>query len=229
MLKNKILIIDDEQIVRDAISDSLEGEGYEILTAINGQEGLQLYHQEQPVLIILDLRMPVMDGIKFLEQIKPSPDELSSFIVLTGHGDEEDMKKCFRLGAGAFLRKPFNIHELRGIVRNSIELKQTQHDLIEEISERKKIEEELRMFRNNLEKLVENRTSELLIANEQLGKEISERKQLEDKLKQKLDDVERLNRLMVGRELKMEEMRGDLMQLRKKVEELERRDCNGRT
>ena len=106
-------------------------------------------------------------------------------------------------------------------------MKQTQHDLIEEISERKKIEEELRMFRSNLEKLVENRTSELIIANEQLGKEISERKQLEDKLKQKLDDVERLNRLMVGRELKMEEMRRDLMQLRNKIEEVERKDSHG--
>lgn len=224
---NKILVIDDEQVVIDAISESLEGEGYEILSAQNGEEGLALYYEKKPILIILDLRMPVMDGIKFLERIRMSPAELSSIIVLTGHGDEEEMKKCFALGVGAFLRKPFNIHELRGMVRNSIELKQTQHDLIEEISERKKIEEELRMFRNNLEKQVENRTSELLITNEQLGKEIYERKQLEDKLKQKLDDVERLNRLMVGRELKMEEMRRDLMQLRKQVEELERNDSHG--
>jgi diguanylate cyclase (GGDEF)-like protein len=127
--------------------------------------------------------MPGMDGIKFLEQIRPSPAALSSVIVLTGHGDEEDMKKCFRLGATAFLRKPFNLYELKGIVRNSVELKMAQQDLLDEIAERRKIEEELRMHRDQLEKLVERRTTELAMANEELHREIEERKLIEEKLK----------------------------------------------
>jgi diguanylate cyclase (GGDEF)-like protein len=182
MQENNILIIDDEPIIVDAISASLEGEGYEILSAENGKEGLELYYEKKPVVIILDLRMPVMDGIKFLENLRPSPDSASSVIVLTGHGDEEDMKNCFRLGVSAFLRKPFNLYELKGIVRNSVELKRTQRHLREEIAGRIKIEEELRMHRDHLETLVEKRTEELAIANEELRKEIEERRLIEEKL-----------------------------------------------
>lgn len=182
MLNDKILIIDDEPDIIDAISESLEAKGYEIISAENGQEGLESYNREQPAVTILDLKMPVMDGIKFLEQIKLSPSGLSSVIVMTGHGDEEDMKRCFKLGANAFLRKPFNIYELRGVVRNSIELKRMQEGLMVEIAERKKMEEELKKHRDHLEKLVEERTSELKTANEELHKEIAERKLMEKKL-----------------------------------------------
>lgn len=131
MLNNKILIIDDEEIVIDSIRLDLKNEDYNIITAANGKSGLDVLKKEQPMLIILDLKMPVMDGIEFLEHLKVEATDPYSIIVLTGHGDNEDIKKCFRLGVNSFLRKPYNVYELRGLVENSFIQKQTQLKLYE--------------------------------------------------------------------------------------------------
>ncbi|KJR43660.1 Signal transduction response regulator, receiver region domain protein, partial [Candidatus Magnetoovum chiemensis] len=114
MNKDKILILDDEKVVIEAIKKHLKHEDYVILTGENGQEGLDIYFKERPILIILDLKMPVMDGIEFLETIKLTPQSPCSVIVLTGHGSDEDMERCFELGILAFLHKPFNVYELKG-------------------------------------------------------------------------------------------------------------------
>ncbi len=126
MLNNNILIIDDEPIIIESMRKDLEKEGFNILSAKNGKEGLEIFEKESPILIILDIRMPVMDGIEFLEHVKPKPSDPYSLIVLTGHGDNEDTQKCFSLGISSFLNKPYNVHVLRGMVKHSIELKQTQ-------------------------------------------------------------------------------------------------------
>ncbi|OIO31672.1 MAG: hypothetical protein COS28_02985 [Nitrospirae bacterium CG02_land_8_20_14_3_00_44_33] len=143
-MDKKILIIDDEPAVIDAVSENLKAEGYEILSAKNGKEGLELFHKKKPVITILDLKMPVMDGIEFMERIKLSASDLCSVIVMTGYGNDEDMKRCFELGAGAFLRKPVNFYELKGIIKNCIELKQAQWALVDIITERKQTEDALR-------------------------------------------------------------------------------------
>lgn len=142
MNNNKILIIDDEKILIDAICETLERENYEIVSASNGKEGLDVFNQEQPILIILDIKMPVMDGIEFLKQMKLSVNDPYSVIVISGHGDDDDIKKCFELGVCSFIRKPYSKYELIGLVKHSILLKTTQ----QELSESKK----------NLEKILEN-------------------------------------------------------------------------
>lgn len=147
MINNKILIIDDEQVMIDSIKMSLEKEDYEIISASNGKEGLKLFEREFPILIMLDMKMPVMNGIEFLEHVKIKHSDRSLVIVLTGHGDEADMGKCFGLGISAFLRKPFNVYELRGMVKHSMELKRTQCELMG--------------YRNHLEKLVGEHTAKL--------------------------------------------------------------------
>ena len=131
--QDKILVIDDEPIIIESISYDLMNEGYEILSAMNGKEGLVLFEKEKPTVIILDIRMPVMDGIEFLEHIKLESSDPYAVIVLTGHGDDEDVQKCFNLGVSSFLRKPYNIHVLKGLVGNSIEFKHTQQELMCEI------------------------------------------------------------------------------------------------
>jgi len=122
----KILIIDDEADIRESISDTLKYEPYELLFASNGQVGLDCIVQHSPVVVLLDLRMPVMDGIEVLTKLNIQPDDPYTVIVLTGHADDSDVQNCYELGIHAFLRKPFNIFELQGIVKNSIELKLTQ-------------------------------------------------------------------------------------------------------
>ncbi len=154
MLNSKILIIDDELAVRKTILSALKNAGYELLFAENGKEGLELYQEHNPLLIILDLKMPIMDGVEFLETIKLAPADPCSVIVLTGHGRDEDVEKCFDLGVSAFLRKPFNFYELNGLVRHSITLK--------------KNEEELKKHRDHLEELVKERTNDLERTNKHL-------------------------------------------------------------
>ena len=131
MNKPKILIIDDEESVRMSIEDALSGEGYECFFAENGKEGLSLFKKVSPRLIILDLRMPVMDGYEFLEKIQPQPTDPYLITVLTGHGSSADVEKCYALGLNSFFRKPFNVIELRCMVKRSIDLKQVEEKLKE--------------------------------------------------------------------------------------------------
>ncbi len=146
---SKILIIDDEEIIIDSIKMHLKDMGYEIFSAANGKEGLSLYNKLQPVLIILDLKMPVLDGIGFLEEATFFPDDPCSVIVLTGHGDDEHRERCFELGVSAFLNKPFNAVELKGMVRHSILLKEVEASLQEEITKRMEVEE-LLLYNNSV-------------------------------------------------------------------------------
>jgi len=67
--------------------------------------------------------MPVMDGLKFLDEIEIRPESAGSVIILTGYGDDDAIRKCFELGVSSFLRKPFNFYELQGTVRNLIAMK----------------------------------------------------------------------------------------------------------
>lgn len=194
MQGDKILILDDEQIVIDAISKHLREYDYEIYSGKNGKEGLLLYQEVNPVLIILDLRMPVMDGVEFLRRIMLSPSDPCSVIVLTGHGSDEEMERCFELGVSAFLRKPFNVYELVGMVKHSIALKKIELNLKAELTQRAKMEEELWLYRYQLEDLVEKRTAELQSTNDMLQKEIVERTKAEALATQSLKDKEVLLR-----------------------------------
>ena len=137
MPDNTILVIDDEAPVRRAVRDTLKYEGYNFCFAENGEEGLGQIQKCNPILIILDLKMPVMNGIRFLERLQPQLQDPYSVIVLTGHGTGKDVEMCYNLGIDAFIRKPFDIYELLGAVKSAIALKRL---LLEKI----KIEQELR-------------------------------------------------------------------------------------
>ena len=119
---NHILVIDDEPFIRELLTDFLLSKGYEVDTAENGKEGLKLLNGHPPQLIILDLDMPEMNGLSFLENLSPRIDTPYSVIILTGHGTDEAVKKCFKLGIHSFLRKPVNLYELEGQIKRNIEL-----------------------------------------------------------------------------------------------------------
>ena len=112
----KILIIDDDPKVRKSISAFLEDSGYVIFEAENAIHGLNLFQQELPDLILLDLRMPEMDGLQFLEIIQDkSPD--TPVIIVSGAGVMADAIRALKLGAMDFITKP--IMDL-AILENSI-------------------------------------------------------------------------------------------------------------
>ena len=128
-MNNRILIIDDEEAVRESVKDTLDYEGFELYFAENGASGLAKYEEVRPTTVILDLRMPDMDGLELLQQIRLLPSDLCSVIILTGHGGDEDIEKSYEFGATSFLRKPFNIFELKGLVKNLCLLSQAKETL----------------------------------------------------------------------------------------------------
>lgn len=119
MKNTKVLVIDDDPDVFETIQDCLEGM-CQLFHANNGLEGLKMYKEVVPELIILDIRMPVMDGLEFLKKICIAPDDLFSVIVLTGHAQGKEIEEFFNMGITSFIRKPFDFFELKGQVKQSI-------------------------------------------------------------------------------------------------------------
>ena len=102
---NCILIVDDEEIIRDSFSAFLSDYGYRVLGAENGRLGLEIFEQQSPDAVILDLRMPEMDGLEVLETLKQkSPD--TPVLVISGGASINDAVAALRLGAWDYILKP---------------------------------------------------------------------------------------------------------------------------
>ena len=129
--RSVVLVVDDEADVRDFIRTALKGEPYELHFTKNGVEGLAALDKVKPVLVLLDLKMPELDGLGVLERLRPSPDDPYAVIVLTAMGDDEEAKRCYDMGINFFLHKPFGRLELRGLVAQSIVLKKALLELAE--------------------------------------------------------------------------------------------------
>ncbi len=118
MSQTRVLVIDDSPMVFKAIKRALEPEGFELIgQAFNGQEGLQMIYDQKPDIIVLDITMPVMDGLETAENIfRKNP--AAKIIMLSAMGDEELVKKAKWFGVKAFLTKPFKPEELIGEVKS---------------------------------------------------------------------------------------------------------------
>lgn len=105
--KQKILVVDDEQDIVDLISYNLNKEGYQVCTAINGRQAIEVAKKENPDLIILDVMMPEMDGIESCRQIRALPEFKSTFIIfLTARSEEYSEIAGFNVGADDYIAKP---------------------------------------------------------------------------------------------------------------------------
>ncbi len=115
---SRIMVIDDSPMVYKAVKRALEPEGYQLLDqAFNGQEGLEKINANNPDLIILDITMPVMDGLETAEVLfKKKPQ--AKVIMLSAMGDEELINKAKMLGVKAFLTKPFKPEELVSCIKS---------------------------------------------------------------------------------------------------------------
>lgn len=113
--KQVILIVDDEEGLREGLSRLLEGEGYAIVAAETGEEALQILQQSHIDLVLTDMRMPGMSGIDLLKKIRESYGELG-VIILTGYGQIESYIEAMNSGAIEYVSKPFKVNELKFIV-----------------------------------------------------------------------------------------------------------------
>lgn len=117
---NKILVIDDEKPTLTMFRFMLSAHGYTVLTAENGKEGLEVFEQERPPLVLTDIKMPGMDGIEVLRRIKQI-DPKTEVIVITGHGDMELAIKALNLDATDFINKPIQRHILEQALKRAEE------------------------------------------------------------------------------------------------------------
>jgi len=150
---SKVLFIDDEEGIRKIFSILLRKEGYQVFTAESGEEGLKIFEQEMPPIVITDIKMPGMDGIEVLRRVKEINPE-TEVIIITGHGDMDSAIEALKLDASDFLPKPVKDEALL------VALKRAQ----EKLELRRKLKE----YTHNLEDLVRKRTEELQRAQEQI-------------------------------------------------------------
>jgi UDP-3-O-[3-hydroxymyristoyl] N-acetylglucosamine deacetylase len=114
-----ILIVDDEEPIRAAVRGVLGDEGFRVLEAPDGRGALEVLRHEQPVLVLLDIWMPEMDGIELLRRIRVHSPR-SRVIVISGHGNIETAVRATQLGAADFIEKPFSLEGLLERVRRAL-------------------------------------------------------------------------------------------------------------
>ncbi len=115
MKKTCILVVDDEVSIIRFVSARLRKEGYEIITASNGEEALLRAEEENPTLVLLDIMMPKMDGFEVCRRLREWSEV--PIIMLSAKGEESDKVKCLDLGADDYVTKPFGGEELLARVR----------------------------------------------------------------------------------------------------------------
>ena len=116
----KILIIDDEKIIRATLKEILEYEHYEIFEAQDGEEGIKMIEEEEFDLVLCDVKMPKMDGIEVLDRVN-TMDKAPQFIMISAHGSIETAVEATKKGAFDFIPKPPDLNRLLLTVRNALE------------------------------------------------------------------------------------------------------------
>jgi two-component system, NtrC family, sensor kinase len=143
---SKILLIDDEEANVRVLAMSLRSDGHEVVSALSGEEGLEVFGREAPELVVTDIKMPGMDGIEVLQQIKQrQPD--AEVIIITGHGDIDNAIEALKFGASDFINKPIRDEVL------TVAIQRAQEKLA--------IKRQLKEYTENLEVKVQEATREV--------------------------------------------------------------------
>ncbi|GAB6042440.1 HD domain-containing phosphohydrolase [Endothiovibrio diazotrophicus] len=167
----KLLVADDDATVRESIAAYLEDSGYTVVQADGGRRALERFRSESPALVLLDLRMPDMDGLEVLEELTNEAAD-TPVIIVSGAGLISDAIEALRLGAWDFITKPIGeMAILEHAVRRALE--------------RSLLMRENRRYREHLEEQIELRTG-------QLQRELAERRRVQEALRESLGNVERV-------------------------------------
>jgi putative two-component system response regulator len=150
----KILVIDDESIIRQVFSFYLKDRGYKVFTASDGKKGIELFSKIKPDLVMTDLRMPEADGLQVLARIRETSAE-TPVVIISGANSVDDAVQALRLGAWDYLMKPVQDLNLIGYT-------------VTKCLEKARLIKENRHYKEHLEDLVKERTVELEMRNHQL-------------------------------------------------------------
>ncbi|MDP4262240.1 MAG: response regulator [Bacteroidota bacterium] len=120
-MKECILLVEDNDPNRETTVELLELLQYEVIVARDGKQGLDMFREKTPDLILTDIMMPVMDGYEFLEAIRKDHQPISApFIFVTASSEKKDIERCMRMGASGYITKPFQGDELIRLIRNAL-------------------------------------------------------------------------------------------------------------
>ncbi len=137
MKRSKILVVDDEHLIRWSLEQNLKKQGYEVVTAGSGEDALRLVREEQPDLVLLDIQLPGISGIDVLEKIKDHDDDII-VIMVTANSGLENAVNAMRLGAYDYVSKPFNLDELSIVVRKALDTSDLKQEVVRLRTETKK-------------------------------------------------------------------------------------------
>ncbi|MDR2747871.1 MAG: response regulator, partial [Treponema sp.] len=179
-MKFRLLVVDDEKNIREGLAASLEMDGYEVVTAVDGDEGLRRFGKGDIDLVITDLRMPGLSGEELLRRICAENPGIP-VIVLTGHGTVENAVEAMRQGAWDFLTKPVNLDHLSQLVKRALqnrELALKHRELEEELEQKKQFETiigtsaPMRRVFDTISRAAPARASVLITGESGVGKEL---------------------------------------------------------
>ena len=128
MRKHKILVVDDEHLIRWSLEQNLKKQGYEVFVAGSGEDALRLVRDESPDLVLLDIQLPGINGMEVLEKIKEQEDDII-VIMVTALGVLETAVKAMRMGAYDYINKPFNLDELAIVIRKALETSELKREV----------------------------------------------------------------------------------------------------
>lgn len=137
MKQNKLLVVDDEHLIRWSLEQNLKKQGYEVVTAGSGEDALQLVREEQPDLVLLDMQLPGISGMDVLGKIKEHDDDII-VIMVTANNGLGNAVNSMRLGAFDYISKPFNLDELSIVVRKALETANLKQEVLRLRTETKK-------------------------------------------------------------------------------------------
>ena len=180
MSKPVILIVDDEEGIRESLSGILEDEGYDILTADSGEEAVRILRETSPDLIFLDIWLTGMDGIKTLQEIKAMKPEVP-VIMISGHGSIELAVKATQTGAYDFLEKPLSLERVLLVSKRAIEKRTLERENIalkENLTRKWKLvgeSQKIRELREQMEMAARSNSRVLIFGESGTGKEVAAR------------------------------------------------------
>ncbi len=141
----RILLVDDDRVVRAMVSESLEQEGFEVILANNGNDGVIAYQEHHPDLILVDAMMPILDGFEFCEQLKNMGERFTPILMITSLDDTDSVDRAFASGATDYITKPINLSILRQRVRNLV---RQSHTIKHQLSELQQANQNLQLLAN---------------------------------------------------------------------------------
>ncbi|MBU8905857.1 response regulator [Desertibacillus haloalkaliphilus] len=120
MTVEKILVVDDQYGIRVLLNEILQKDGYQLYQAANGVQALTIVEEEEPDLVLLDMKIPGMDGLEILKRIKEMNSDIR-VIMMTAYGELNMINEAMNLGAVTHFAKPFDIDDVREVIRENLD------------------------------------------------------------------------------------------------------------